>query len=701
MRMIFVCFLWVVLLLPVSGAQARSFGDYEVSVAPGEVFPDADRFDAMTGTPPAAKAYKNGQAVGWVFLTSDIGYSGKPIDLLVGMRDNGEITGAKVVRHAEPILLVGIPEHKLFDFVARYVGRNLVEEHRKGGKQEVDAISGATVTAIVINDGMRRAALRVAGGGKEETPKVKATLVDPPHTPADWGALLQEGAVRRLTLLQRDVDDAFRKIGAGSGEPYEKPAPPDQLFIDLHVALVSPEAIGRNLLGEAEFANMRQWLAPGQQAVLIMGNGSYSFRGSGFVRGGIFDRFKINQDGNGILLRDHQYRRMRNLAPGFPEFTEIGLFKLPTAGSFDPARPWGLELLTHRPIGPIEKVFTSFPLPYAPPDRFVHKEETAAVQASPSPAETPLWERIWRDRIADVVVLGVSLAVLTVIFFFQEWFTTRPLLVTWLRRGFLLFSVVWIGGYAQAQLSVVNVFTFLHSLMEGFRWDFFLLEPLIFVLWCATALSLLFWGRGAFCGWYCPFGALHELLNWVARQFHVPQFRLSFAWHERLWAIKYILFLGLLGVSLSSMAMAERLAEVEPFKTVVLLRFQREWPYVAWALAILVAGLFVERIFCRYLCPLGAALAIPGRMRIFAWLKRRRQCGELCSNCSDECLVQAIQPNGEIHPNECLYCLRCQLNYHNESVCPTLIMRRNRRDRRSAAAAREVENSLKFDQDQV
>ncbi|MBF0341482.1 MAG: regulatory protein NosR, partial [Magnetococcales bacterium] len=550
-----------------------------------------------------------------------------------------------------------------------------------------------------INDGLHRHAQKVARGGKAEVARLQAKLLNPPFQPHTWSDLLGEGAVRRMNLTHGEVDDAFRKIGAGSGEPYVKAAPPGDLFIDLHTALVSPEAIGRNLLGEAEFHNMQEWLAPGQQAILIMANGSYSFRGSGFVRGGIFDRFKINQDGNGILLHDYQYRRLRDLGPGMPTFEEVGLFKMPEGGIFDPTRPWSLELLAQRPTGPIEKTFTSFSVSYTLPERFIQRPAppppvpvAAAVADTAADSGPPLWQRVWRDRLGDVIVLLTSLIVLSLIFFFQELLVTHPLLVNRLRRAFLLFSVVWIGGYAQAQLSVVNVLTFIHAFMSGFRWDFFLIEPLIFILWCATALSLLFWGRGAFCGWLCPFGALTELLNQLARRLGVPQFRIPFAWHERLWSIKYILFLGLLGISLTSMAQAERLAEIEPFKTVVLLRMMREWPYVLWAALLIGAGLFVERFFCRYLCPLGAAIAIPGRMRIFSWLKRRRQCGDLCSNCGNECLVQAIVPSGEIHPNECFYCLHCQLNYVNEAVCPTLIMRRTRRERR-ASASREGENT--------
>ncbi|MBF0625481.1 MAG: regulatory protein NosR [Magnetococcales bacterium] len=679
---------WLLLLLGPLGwdvAQAREFGAYHEEVTPAQVYPKATRFDPLAGDPPRAVAYAQDQPVGQVFRTSNIGYSGKPIQILVGMTNAGVVTGARVVTHAEPILLVGIPEQKLFDFVGRYVGRNLLEA-KSGDRQAVDAISGATVTAIVINDGLHGTARKVARGGRTATPEAQATLRDPPHQASDWTTLLGEGAVRRLTLNHGEVDAAFRTIGAGSGEPYVKAAPPEELFIDLHIALVSLQDIGRNLLAEAEFRNMRQWLAPAQPALLIMANGAYSFRGSGFVRGGIFDRFKINQDGASILFHDHQYRRLRDLAPGLPAFAEIGLFKIPPGAAFDPTRSWSLELLTHRPTGPIEKAYTSFTLDYVLPERFLQRAPepaTPAVASTEETSEPPLWQHIWLDRLGDIIVLGVSLGVLTLIFFFQELLITHPRLVIHLRRGFLVFSALWIGGYAQAQLSVVNVFTFLHSLMGGFRWEFFLIEPMIFVLWCSTAMALLLWGRGVFCGWLCPFGALHELLNWAAVQLKVPQFRLPFAWHERLWALKYILFLGLLGVSLSSLATAELLAEVEPFKTVVLLRFDREWPFVAWAVVLLGAGLFVERCFCRYLCPLGAALAIPGRLRIFAWLKRRRHCGELCSNCSRDCLVQAIQPNGEIHPNECIHCLRCQLNYVDETVCPALILRRNRRERRA------------------
>ncbi len=149
--------------------------------------------------------------------------------------------------------------------------------------------------------------------------------------------------------------------------------------------------------------------------------------------------------------------------------------------------------------------------------------------------------------------------------------------------------------------------------------------------------------------------------------------------HERLWPIKYIIFLVLFGTSMASMELAEKLAEVEPFKTAIILKFDRAWPFVTFAIGLLVIGLFVERFYCRYLCPLGAALAIPARIRMFDWLERYRECGNPCQTCGNECMVQAIHPTGEINPNECLNCMHCQVLYHSTTKCPVVIKQLKRR----------------------
>jgi polyferredoxin len=304
-------------------------------------------------------------------------------------------------------------------------------------------------------------------------------------------------------------------------------------------------------------------------------------------------------------------------------------------------------------------------------------------------AEPPLWQENWLKRIPAIAVVVAMLLALYIILIFQNQIAARPQLYRTVRIGYLVATVVILGGIIGAQLSVVHALTFLQALRADFHWETFLLDPVTFIIWSWVAVALLFWGR-VYCGWLCPFGALQELINKAGQRLGIKQLPVPFMLHERLWPIKYIAFLGLFAVSFASITMAFQGAEIEPFKTVVTLRFMREWPFVAYALALLVAGLFVERFFCRYLCPLGAAIAIPARLRMFEWLKRRPQCGRECRICATKCPVQAIHPEGHINPNECIYCLNCQTLYYDEHICPPLKQRALRRAAYAAKAEAPV-----------
>jgi NosR/NirI family nitrous oxide reductase transcriptional regulator len=260
----------------------------------------------------------------------------------------------------------------------------------------------------------------------------------------------------------------------------------------------------------------------------------------------------------------------------------------------------------------------------------------------------------------------------------------------YLRLAFLMYTLVFIGWYALAQLSVINVLTFINAFMSNFRWETFLIEPLTFILWSFVAVTLLLWGRGVYCGWLCPFGALQELCNKAALRLGFRQLPIPALIHERLLAIKYIILLGLFGLFLQSMPDAVRYAEVEPFKTAITLRFQREWPFVAYALGLVIVSLFNCKFFCKYLCPLGAALTIPSHFRIFDWLRRHKECGRPCQTCAVECPSQAIRPTGEINANECHHCLDCQVTYWDAYKCPPMVERRKRFERRGQPFVRKL-----------
>ena len=699
------------LLLPLLPLGTALADNLDRLVAPSDLealLPAAERFEPAEGKPPLLRAFKGEELLGYVFLNSDfvsaVGYSGKPIHVAVAIDPQGVIRGAQLVEHHEPIVLVGIPEREITAVIDGYVGFDVGAFARGRSDHRVDIVSGATVTVMVIDDSILRAAIKVARrfrlGGLE--PSVAAAagpkrVIDEGLTEVqDWEALAGDGSLRRLRLSVGDVNRAFEESGDLVAAQRPEAGAPDETYIDLYAALVSIPSIGRSLLGEAEYRNLTRRMKPGEQAILLAAEGRYSFKGSGYVRGGIFDRFQVIQGDRSIRFRDRGHKRLRRVAAeGAPGFKEVDLFRVPAEMGFDPAAPWRLELLVHRATGPTSKAFLTFDLGYSPPDKYFRTETAEAPPsegereaAGPALEGRPLWQTLWHQKTVEIGLLLAALAVLTVIFFWQNWLAARPRLTDGIRIGFLVFTLFGIGFYAKAQLSVVNVMTFFNALVTDFRWDYFLMEPLIFILWGSVAASLLFWGRGPFCGWLCPFGALQELLNRAAKLIRIPQVSLPWWLHERLWPLKYMIFLALFGISFYSLAWAEQLAEVEPFKTAIVLTFLRDWPYVLFAVLVLAAGLFVERFYCRYLCPLGAALAIPGRLRMFEWLKRYRECGAPCQRCAKECMVQAIHPEGQINPNECLYCLHCQTLYQDDRRCPVMIQRRLKRERREALASK-------------
>ncbi|XQZ31139.1 regulatory protein NosR (plasmid) [Paracoccus yeei] len=686
-----------------------------------DLVPGAEGFGPIRKDVAAAPVLEGGETVAWAFVTSDFvgttGYSGKPIHTLIAVDKDARIAGVRLVKHSEPIVLIGIPEAKVRALVDGYKGLDLAAEARSGGtSHDVDIISGATVTVMVIDDSIIRSGLKVAralglgGLAPEAAPSGPRYDINPDvPVPADWQVMEGDGTLRRLTLDVGQVNAAFAANPDPRAAERALPDAPETTFIELQAALVSVPAIGKALLGDAADQNLRGWLAEGDQAIAVFGRGIYSFKGSGYVRGGIFDRIVLIQDDVSVRFRDRDHRRINSVAAeGAPEYTEMDLFRIPANTGFDPAKPFRIQLLVQREVGPIDKVFQSFELGYQLPSQYLRMvTPPAAAQPTPAPEAVPpsaqptavenesqaqaqLWKRIWLDSKVRITVLGVMLAVLTGVFFFQHFVVRNERRFYIFRMVYLAVTLIVLGWMFNAQLSVVNLMALFGSLVNGFSWQAFLLDPLTFILWFAVAAALLFWGRGAYCGWLCPFGALQELTNQVARKLRIPQWTLPWGLHERLWPLKYMIFLGLFGVSLMSVEQAEHLAEVEPFKTAIILKFERAWPFVAYAVALLVAGLFVERFYCRYLCPLGAALAIPARVRMFDWLKRYHECGNPCQICAHECPVQSIHPTGEINPNECINCLHCQVLYHSPKVCPVVIKKVKRRDKLAASAVPDL-----------
>jgi transcriptional regulator of nitric oxide reductase len=634
------------------------------------------------GSPPAAAVRgADGKLLGYAFSTYEVsgsvGYAGRPLDIVAAITPEGIIAGAQIVAHEEPILVIGIPKDALAAYVKSFAG---FDTRAGAGLKPADdlargphAVAGATITSTVIRDAVLRSARAVSRSrGAVADPAVR--LDRETLRRSAWPTLLAEGAVQRKLVTR---GEAARMLGTQDSEP-------DKPFIDLWVALATPPPIGESLLGQRTYESELARIGPDDDLILIGGSGLYSFKGTEWRQSGTFNRIELIQGGKTFRLQAADHTSIEALrAAGAPELREIAVFRVARTSGFDSTKPFRLDLDLGRPAAAAGPAIVS--LEYRVPERYLIAPATPPVAAASgkpqaaSASNETLWQEIWWARRFEIGVLGVMLMVLGGILVFQNTVTAHGKFYYRLRTGYLLLTLIFLGFIANAQLSVVNVLTFTHALLSGFRWELFLLDPLVFVLWSFVAVSMLFWGRGVFCGWLCPFGTLQELTNQLARRLGIKQIEIPFGLHERLWMIKYVAFVGILAVSLRSILGAFQLAEIEPFKTAITMKFMREWPFVIYAGLLLLAGLFIERFYCRYLCPLGAALAIPARMRMFEWLKRYRECGSECHVCARRCTVQAIHPLGQINPNECIYCLKCQANYFDSEICLHLKKRAQRR----------------------
>lgn len=708
MRFVNLCIVFIVLVFS-RGSSAFELNDkLDLNIA----FPTATKIQVNEKNSNVYDAFAGDKQIGYLVLntnfTEAIGYSGKPIHMAIGVDNDGVIRGIQMLKHSEPIILIGIPEAELMQPFEKYIGYNVLKGFKEKTLKdnEVDAVSGATVTVVVMDDSVISSvlktfrALSLIETEQKALKDIRTLKQIQPDENKSWQQMLKDGSIQNLHLTSNNVSQSFLSKGYTKAANRVKSTDPDEVFIDLYLAVVSLPETGKNLLGEGEYKNLQNKLVDNQHAVVIAANGLFSFRGSGFVRGGVFDRFQIDQDEQTLRFRDLNYKRLRTMhAQGAPEFTEIGLFYLPElkkdSDKFDITAEFIFNLLISQETGPREKRFFNAELAYQIPDLYVDiskAPESKRIQFVSNESEEKIQNRIeamalvqgiWERKQVQIIILGIALSILTIIFFFQTQLTRHAKLTKIVRYSFLIFVLVWLGFLQNAQLSVVNIFTFIGSLVGNFDWIYFMRDPLVFILWCSVAAALILWARGAYCGWLCPFGALQELTNHIARKLKVPQITLPWGLHERLWAVKYLIFLGLLGVSLYSIELAEHYAEVEPFKTSIILKFQRSWPFVVYAIALLVIGLFIERFFCRYLCPLGAGLAIPAKLKLFDWIKRYpNDCGSPCQVCAKECMVQAIHPEGHINMNECVNCLHCQVRYADDQVCPVVVKKRKKRERR-------------------
>jgi len=629
------------------------------------------------------------QLVGYVFESIDLapvpGFSGVPINLLIAMDQRGNFLDVKVLSQHEPVFVGGLGEVPMHAFVDQYKGLSLKQNIKilvgpHGQKNispqaaELDGITRATASLRIINQSILSSALKVArkklgfaeGRDPELIARIKRDVMES-HTVK---ALRDDGLIQHFVLSNADVEKKFAS-GNGGGLDSEALAHPQDPFIDLYLAYVSVPAIGRNLLSEASWNKLQSRIEPDDHAILVMSRGRYSLTGDDFLRGSAPDRIVLKQDQLPIEMRDLnlELTLKDEIAAGLERET-LAVFRIIGRSGMDPSHPLDFVLPVTRLKGMIfpERIVQDFSLSLTLPERFYTVPE----------GDNKSWQGSWRERRGEVLILLLGLTLLTIALTLQKKLVAQQRRFTLFRTAFLLFTLLFVGWYAQGQLSIVNLTSVLQALMAGRSLSFYLYDPMTVTLSAFTCISLVLWGRGTFCGWLCPFGALQEFVAKLGPLLKIRPIRLTPETDRRLKRIKYLLLAGIVLSAALSSNITDLAVELEPFKTAITLNFVRAWPFVVYALGLLLANLFIYKFFCRVLCPFGAALVLLGRLRIFKWIPRRSECGTPCQTCNHRCPYQAITPLGKIQYDECFQCMDCVVIYASDEKCAPLMMAKKR-----------------------
>ena len=183
---------------------------------------------------------------------------------------------------------------------------------------------------------------------------------------------------------------------------------------------------------------------------------------------------------------------------------------------------------------------------------------------------------------------------------------------------------------------------------------------LLLIVFSVTVL----WGR-LFCGYLCSFGAVQELMGWISKKTAPRMKRVPEKVDRRLKTAKYaVLALIVLLVWILQLPVDSTLSPWGVFGMLIsgnLSIMGMAVPTVGFILltVILVGSFFVERFFCRYLCPLGALFTLSSGHRLYR-IRRKESICIGCANCSRSCAMGlSVHDSDSVSSGECIDCLRC------------------------------------------
>jgi len=592
-----------------------------------QVLPDAQRFSDKAGEPPVLRGYtidSNGEdvQVGFVFHSADVPPEEKgfaaPIDMLIGMDMNGVITGLKVLSYTESY------RYSLGDFVAipafhaQFRDKAITDEFRI--TEDIDGIAGATMTSYGISQGARGAARRVATAYLDYQEVDDEVLAWAANGRAEletynWATMVEAGMIKTLAV----------------------PMPAEQELL-LSVTYIGDTELGQFLIGDAAYQradrDARARLG-GNDLILIGVGGSAAslFRASMlFVQQGESEPERVDPNhfvtaGNGDI----------GAIAGQANYAGAIVLE----DYINPKEP--INIL-YKPRGSTDFFsveYTIYPLALA-----LANEEPILSDADielARIADSNIFVRWWyappwgtTPWIEVIILTGILCLVMTA-------FIRKDARIRWVA---LSFTMLYLGFFKGGFLSVAHI---TGAISQG-PGIFLNNLPMLMII-TFTIITTLLWGR-VFCSSLCPFGAVQDF---IARftpkslRIKVPQ-----AIHDRALYIKYGILALIIGVAIFGSGISV-FQYFEPFGTL----FFFSSSALLWAIlvAILIASVLVERFYCRYVCPLGAALGIVSLLSPLR-IKRVPQCG-ICKVCEHACPTGAIRSE-KIDFKECVRCDVCE-----------------------------------------
>lgn len=661
-------------------------------------------YNAESALPPIAEILIDGKVSGYLFETYDwvkgLGYSRKPYHIVAGVDLSGNLTGVRIIWHTEPIAILGRTDQDLHDFVEQLQGLNIEKgvnivlglsdsvlegdtvsmRETAGDTSElhsVDGISRTTTTSLLLNDAVMRAARKVA---RERNiilavDDLGVILNLESFSEKNWEELLKDSSVTEKIIINADLLSKFELLEGIKAPRKARLSKEDEIWTKLYVAIVNPEGIGANILGRRWYD---QYVVSGRNVddlvvwIGFLGPGSFYDKAKIYEDDIPYHSLTIIQDNKEYSLTPSMYKALPfHHAKNAPELFEQGLLYFSKKDSFNPIKNIKLvySILGDKQVEYNEGNNVNFELNYKMPEEYINKNNTKISKSEDSFD----WKENWSNKSVLVFLSFLTVLIAILLLSIKDVIVKKRILHSFIRTGFLIWVLVWLGWIAGGQISIIHLAALIQAIYDGMGFASFLAEPAIVIIGIASLVSMPIWGRALFCGWLCPFGALQELLNKLSIKIGIRQKRLSSKMDLNLKYGKYIVLLIVGLAFIFSFDLGLQASAIEPFKTAITFRFNAPIVAVIWVIILLVAGLFIERAYCRFLCPLGASAALLGKVRIFNFLRRRQECGNPCKACNPTCPTQAIKINGAIDMNECFQCLDCQVMYFDKNKCPPLV----------------------------